>query len=136
MSHEAHKLIWQLIFIVRYPRNRDSSVGIATGYRLDGRSSIPGRDKIFSSPQRPDRLWGPPSLLFNGYRGSFPGVKQPGPEADHSPPSSTEVKNCGAVSPLPHMSSWYGAKLIKRRDNFTFLTYYLLGCPGHYTALK
>ena len=28
-----------------------------------------GRDKwIFSSPKRPDGLWGPPSLLFNGYR--------------------------------------------------------------------
>ena len=30
-----------------------------------------------SSPKRPDRLWGPPSLLFNGYRGSFPVVKRP-----------------------------------------------------------
>jgi hypothetical protein len=27
--------------------SRDSSVGIATGYGLDDRSSIPGRDKIF-----------------------------------------------------------------------------------------
>jgi hypothetical protein len=26
-----------------------------------------------SSPKRPDRLWGQPSLLFSGYRGSFPG---------------------------------------------------------------
>ena len=25
--------------------------------------------------KRPDRIWGPPSALFNGYRGSFPGVK-------------------------------------------------------------
>jgi hypothetical protein len=28
--------------------------------------------RIFSSPRRPDRLWGPPNLLFNGYSGLFP----------------------------------------------------------------
>jgi hypothetical protein len=28
--------------------------------------------RIFSSPDRPDRLWGPTNLLFNGYRGLFP----------------------------------------------------------------
>jgi hypothetical protein len=28
-------------------RNRDTSVGIATGYRLDSRDSSPGRDKLF-----------------------------------------------------------------------------------------
>jgi hypothetical protein len=43
-------------------------VGIATG-----RGSIPGRDRRFlSTPQHPDRLWGPPSLLFNRYRRLFP----------------------------------------------------------------
>jgi hypothetical protein len=32
----------------------------------------PGRFwEFFSSPPRPDRLWGPPSLLFNGYQGLF-----------------------------------------------------------------
>jgi hypothetical protein len=51
---------------------RDSSVGIVTGYRLDGRGLFPGRAKKFiSTPQRPDRLWGSPSLLSNGYRGHF-----------------------------------------------------------------
>jgi hypothetical protein len=30
------------------------------------------------------------------------GVKRPGSEADHSPPSSAEVKNGGAMPPLPH----------------------------------
>jgi hypothetical protein len=37
------------------------------------------------------------------------GIKWPGHEADHSPPSIVEVKKCGAVPPLPHMSSWRGA---------------------------
>jgi hypothetical protein len=36
----------------------------------------------------PDRLWGQSSLLLNDYRGSFRGIKRPGPHADHPPPSS------------------------------------------------
>jgi hypothetical protein len=34
-------------------------------------SSIPGGARFFSSPQRPDRLWGPRSFVSNGYRGFF-----------------------------------------------------------------
>jgi hypothetical protein len=50
-----------------------SSLG---GYGLDDQGSIPGKDKIFfSQAQRSDRLWGPPSLLFNENRGRFPGGK-------------------------------------------------------------
>jgi hypothetical protein len=34
----------------------------------------------------PDRLWGPPSLLSNGYRGPFSGSKaRPGRDSDHLP---------------------------------------------------
>ena len=40
---------------------------------------------------RPDRPWGPPILLYNGYR-VFPGGKvQPERAADHSPHSSVAV---------------------------------------------
>ena len=38
---------------------------------------------------RPDRPWGPPSLL---YRVSFLSVKRPGRGVDHPPPSSAEVE--------------------------------------------
>jgi hypothetical protein len=41
----------------------------------------------------PDRLYGPPSLPFGGHRGSLLGLKRLGPDVDHSPPSSYEVKN-------------------------------------------
>jgi hypothetical protein len=48
---------------------------LATGYGLDDRGvgvRVPVGSRIFSSPRRPDRLWGPISLLTNGYRGLFP----------------------------------------------------------------
>jgi hypothetical protein len=41
-----------------------------------------------------------------GSWGSVPGgVKLQGHDADHSPPSSGEVKNDGAIHPLPHIAS-------------------------------
>jgi hypothetical protein len=62
-------------------RSRDSVVCIASSYGLDDRGvgvRVPVGSRIFFSPNRPDRLWGPPNLLFNGYRGSFPGGKAAG----------------------------------------------------------
>ena len=60
----------------------------ATGWTV--RESNPGGGKIFRT--RPDRPWGPRSLLHNGYGVSFLGVKRPGRGVTHPPPSSTEVK--------------------------------------------
>src|SRR5215510_13741196 len=51
------------------------------------RGSNLGGGAIFRT--RPDRPWGPPSLLYNGYR-VFPGVKRPGHGADH--PSCRPVR--------------------------------------------
>jgi hypothetical protein len=51
------------------------------------------------------------------------GLKRPGREADPSPPSSAEVKECVELYLHPNTPSWCGAQL-KHRDNFTF-TFYL-----------
>jgi hypothetical protein len=68
--------------------------------------SIPCSAMLFSYLQRSDRFWGPPSLLSNGYRGALStGVKDQKRETDHSLASSAEVKNCGAMPSLPHMST-------------------------------
>jgi hypothetical protein len=75
-------------------KNRDSAVGIATGYRLASRGfgyRDPIRPIIFISLYHSDGLWVPPSLLLNLLNLS-PGVKCPVREVDHSPPTSVEVK--------------------------------------------
>ena len=41
---------------------------------------------------RPNRPWGPSSLLYDRHRVSFPRVKRPGRGANYPPPSSAEVK--------------------------------------------
>jgi hypothetical protein len=46
------------------------------------------------------------------------GIKQPGREADHSPPSSVEVKS-GVIPPLLQYA-FMALCLVKHRDNFTF----------------
>jgi hypothetical protein len=64
-------------------------------YGLDDRSSFPDRGQmifLLAPASRP--ALGPPSLLYNGYWGSFPrGKARPGRDADYSPPSSADVKN-------------------------------------------
>jgi len=60
-----------LMYSIKRPR---SSVGIATGYGLDGPRSNPGRGEIFRTC--PDRPWDPPPpASCTMGTGSFPGVK-------------------------------------------------------------
>ena len=79
-----------------------SSVGIATGYGLDG----PGIEfrwrQDFPHLSRP--TLGPPSLLYNGYR-VFPGGKErPERDTDPSPPSSAVVMKGQSYTSTPPMS--------------------------------
>jgi len=81
-------------------------------------------------------LWGPLSLLSNGYRGTFPGGKaQLGRDTYHSPPSGAEIMNeqeLYILAPLPskfvlwdcfnffiHMTYLYNCR---RRENLKFHT--------------
>jgi len=74
------------VYVLHFP---GGSVGIATDYGPDG----PGIESrwVARFSIRPDRPWGPPRLLYNGYR-VFPGGKVRSVHAaDHPPPSSAVV---------------------------------------------
>jgi hypothetical protein len=64
---------------------------------------IPGRGKRFSllySVQNSSGVH--PASYLNGTAGFSSVVKWVGRAADHPPPSNAEVKNGGAIPPLPH----------------------------------
>jgi hypothetical protein len=67
---------------------------------------MPVQARFFSSQRRPDQFWGahPASYL------AATGVKRPGREADHTLPTSAEVKETWTLYiHSPHMSSWRSA---------------------------
>ena len=69
---------------------RDSSVGIATRYGLDG----PGIESRWGERFSASVQTGPGShpASYTMGTGSFPGVKRPGRGVDYPSPSSAEVK--------------------------------------------
>ena len=84
---------------------RDSSVGIATRYGLDG----PGIESLwgarFSTTVQTDSGAHPASYTIS--TGSFPGVKRSECGVDHPPPSRAEVKERVALYLYsPSGSSW------------------------------
>jgi len=72
-----------------YYVGRDSSVGIATRYGLDGTGIESRLGARFSAPVQT----GPGShqAFYTIGTGSFPGVKRPEPGVDHPAPSSADV---------------------------------------------
>jgi len=85
-TRNLHDLLYSLISVC----GPGSSIGIATGYGLDGPGIESRWGEIFRTC--PDRPWGPPSLLYNGYLVIPRGKERPGCDADHSHPSSAVVK--------------------------------------------
>jgi hypothetical protein len=78
---------------------------VTKGWTVESRSSSPGRVKnfLFSSSSSPALgTTQPPIQWVHG--SSFPWVKRPGREADHSPPISAEVKNTWiCISTTPYV---------------------------------
>jgi hypothetical protein len=73
IDYRPYRII-STFYNMRY-KIRESAVSTATGYGLDSRVvgvRVPVGSKIASILRRPDRFWGPPSLLSNGYREFFP----------------------------------------------------------------
>jgi hypothetical protein len=68
------------VFLTRWARIVQSVQRLATAWEVRGSNT--GRGEIFRT--HPDRPWGPPSLLYNGYR-VFPGNKRRGRGVDHPP---------------------------------------------------
>ena len=66
------------------------------------RFSNPGRGMIFRA--RAVWLRGPPSLLYDGYRGVYPRVNRPGRDAEHPPPFSPR-KGLNFIS-TPSLPLW------------------------------
>jgi hypothetical protein len=106
---------------------------VAMGWTIWGSNS--DRNKIFSLLQsRPDRLWVPPSLLFNWFRGSFPGANWPVRKFYHSPPYNAEVRMCGAIYLLPLyvFMAWTGATLLSLSLSTYIYTYIQRYVPSTY----
>lgn len=71
----------------------------ATGWIIQGLNH--SRDKrFFSSPKRQDQVWDWPNLLSVGTDRSSQRVQQPGPKADHTPPSSVRFNIEWNLRPL------------------------------------
>ena len=79
----AHCRISPALLLFPVGRIAESVQRLATGWTVRG--SNPGESEIFRA--RPDRPWGPLSLLYNGYRVFSGGKEWPGRDADPSPSS-------------------------------------------------
>jgi hypothetical protein len=77
----------------------------------------------------PDRPWGPPSLLYNGYRVFPEGKERPRRDADPSPPSSAVVKKVKSYTSTPSMGrTAVQSHIACTRVHFTFLPYLNIKC--------
>jgi hypothetical protein len=69
LQQRLHIIIIIIIIIaINNNVSRNNRAGVLKGYGMEVWGSIPGRFKRFLfSPQRRNRLWGPPRLLTNGH---------------------------------------------------------------------
>jgi hypothetical protein len=91
------------LIIIIYFVSRDSAVGIATGYGLGDWEvgvRVPVGSRIFTHVVQTGSEVHPTSYTM-GTGSCFPEVKRPGREADHSPPTSAEVKKMWMYTSTP-----------------------------------
>jgi hypothetical protein len=104
--------------------SRDSSVGIALGYELDGRGSsvrFPVGAGNYSLLHRVQNGSGAHLAPYPmGTEALSLETKRSRREADHWPPSSAEIKNAWSYTSTPPISL-HGVVLIKHMHNFTFI---------------
>jgi hypothetical protein len=80
-------------------------LSIARDYRPGFYSRQEQEIFLFSIISRPVLVPNHPNIQWE-LEAVFAGIKRLVREADHSPPSTAECKNCGAVPPFPHTFSW------------------------------
>ena len=73
---------------------------LVTGWTVRG-SNPGGYDSFRTRPHQP---WSPSSLLYNGYRVSFPGVKRPGRGVNHPSYLAPRLKKEQSYTPTPLLS--------------------------------
>jgi hypothetical protein len=107
--------------LILEPACRDSVVRIVTGYGLDNQGvgiRVTVGARILTSISHRDRLWGTPSLLFNGHQGLFPrGESGRGVKLTTHLQLVPRLGIHGSIHPLHHTSSCRSAQLVKNEGN-------------------
>jgi len=87
-----------------------------------GLDSWEGQEFFFYSPPHPDQLWGPPSLLSNGYQGLFWGKNGLGVTLTTHLHLVPKLRMHGAIPSLHQISSWCGTSCSSGITLLLFLT--------------
>jgi len=100
----GHKVTQFLLFSLPHmcldPQQCNRYSDHSTGWKTRGWTHGRGK-RCLSSPNTPDWLQGPPSLLFNGYQCCSPMVNRAGRLVDHSSQFRVEVKNKWSYTFIP-----------------------------------
>jgi len=113
-------------YVYRNHRSRGSSVSTVTRLQLGHRgSNFDSGSKSYSSPKRPHRPWGPPSLLFSGSRRSVQGGKT----VSHLH-LVVRLRLSGAIRLLPYMSPLNVLSGTKVKNEWSFTSTSLLCFRG------
>jgi len=116
---------WIITPLQHLQESRDSSVGIGAGYVLDNLFDTATRPALGST--QPPIKWISEALSL--------GVKQPGREADHSPPSSAEVENAWSCTSSPPICL-HGVVLSEAQGQLYLFTFDKLRLFVTYVAIQ